>query len=577
MSGAKSDPRPKVLIIGIDGATFNLIKPWAEGGKLPTFKHLLDEGVHGEMESIIPPITPPAWASFMTGMNPGKHGLLNFIEHQVQDYSVRYTNGSSHRVPTIWRQLSDLGWRVGVMNIPMTYPPEAVNGFCISGLDTPDRNSDFVYPKELRKELEESVGEIHLDPRHLGFMKTDERRDQVLEDLIQIENRRTELASYLMKHHPVDVMMLVYTAADTAQHFFWNYMDETHFLHDPVGARKYRNAILEIYQMIDANIGRLLDQIPEECTVLLVSDHGGGPVSRKVIYLNQYLQELGLLVYKGNRNRAPKQMLHRLTRGIDGYLRGALTPRQKAWLAGLFPSAREKWELYASSVGIINWEETRAYCLEFLSFPSEIWINLEGRTPHGRVKPGKEYEELITLLTRRLYELKDPETGERLVRKVYRKEEIYHGPYVDLAPDLVLSWWEEAAFQSRKSAPYAGHPSVVDSIDSKETETAAWSGTHRLEGIVLMKGGGFRKGTTLSKAQIIDMAPTLFYLLGLPIPSEMDGSVLFEAFEERFIASRPVQYESGKTVSPEVHAGATYTEAESEKIRERLKGLGYID
>ena len=578
MGSDRGHGQPKVLIIGIDGATLDLIKPWAAEGKLPTFKRLLDEGVHGELESVIPPITPPAWTSFMTGMNPGKHGLFNFIEHHPHDQSIRYTNASSRKAPTIWKLLSSMGWRVGVINVPMTYPPEEVNGYCISGLDTPDESSNFVYPAWLKKELKQAVGEIYLDPRHLGYMKTDDKRDGVLEALVRIENRRTEVAEYLIKNHPVDVMMLVYTATDTVQHFFWNFMDSIHPLYDSLGAPKYRDAILNIYRMIDSNIAKLLTLVPEDCTAVLVSDHGGGPVSSNVIYLNQYLEELGLLTYKNGRSSLPSRILHQVTRKLDGYLRGVLSPEQKVWLAKIFPDLREKWESHASSVAMIDWKRTKAYCLEFLSFPSEIWINLEGRMPHGRVKVGTEYEQLIEFLTRRLYDLKDNKTGRRLIRRVYRKEEVYKGPYLDLAPDLILSWWEEQAFQVRKSVPGETHPSIQDCNGAGNGVAASWSGTHRLHGILLMKGRPFRSSEAISKAHITDIAPTLFYLLGIPVPSKIDGRVLMEAFREEFSVAHSLQC-SGDELSAYSRKGsdAAYTAAESEKIQERLKGLGYID
>jgi len=584
MSGSNGGPKPSVLIIGIDGATFDLIKPWAEDGKLPTFKRLLDEGVHGELESVIPPITPPAWTSFMTGMNPGKHGLFNFIEHDPHDQSIRYTNASSRRVPTVWSLLSRMGRRVGIVNVPMTYPPEEVNGFCISGLDTPDESSRFVYPDGLRRELEQAVGKIYLDHRHLGYMTTDDKRDSVLEDLVRIENRRTEMAEYLITRHPTDVMMLVYTATDTVQHFFWHYMDPTHPFYDPCGAEKYRDAVLDIHRMIDANIARLLALVPQETVVIVVSDHGGGPVSKQVIRLNQCLEELGVLAYKRGWNGGGSRSIHRLTRRMDDYLRGMLSPNQKARLARIFPNLRARWESYASSAAMIDWEKTQAYCLEFLSFPSEIWINIEGRSPHGRVKPGAEYEAVVESLIRRLYALKDGETGRSLIRRIYRKEEIYQGPYLDLAPDLILSWWEDGAFQVQKSVPGSGQPSVSDGTRETGASAASWSGTHRLHGVLLMKGGPLRRAATLSKAHITDVAPTLLHLMGVPVPPEMDGSVLLEAFEDTFTRSCRVQY--GSEGAPE-HAvngngngngnGAAYTAAESEKIKERLKGLGYIE
>jgi predicted AlkP superfamily phosphohydrolase/phosphomutase len=578
MTQSQQTHRPQVLIIGLDGATFDLIKPWVATGQLPTFKHLMDTGTRANLASTIPPITPPAWTSFMTGMNPGKHGVFNFTEYHPTDHSIRYANASNRKMPSIWKLLSSLGWSVGVFNVPMTYPPEEVNGFCISGLDTPDKDSNFVYPRWLRQEIEHSVGELYLDPRHLGFMTTDDRRDKILEALVRIENRRTQITAYLLKKYPVDVMMLVYTATDTVQHFFWNYMDPTHPSYDPSGAEKYGDAILKIYRALDTDIATLLDAIPPECTVIVLSDHGGGPVSGKIIHLNQYLHELGLLAYKNGSAGSPKRLLHRCIGGLDGYLRGVLSPRQKTAIARFFPTLREKWESYATALSMIDWQKTQAYCLEFLAFPSEIWINLEGRTPHGTVKSGADYEKLIEILRENLSSLGDDSTGKCLIHKVYRKDEVYQGPYIDRAPDLVFSWWEEGGLESRKSSAVAKHPSLRTDAVARGELAASWSGTHRLDGILLMKGAPFRAGVTLSQAHIMDVAPTLLYLLGLPVPAEMDGKVRLEAFREEFVALHPVQYqENNLLMQASRPSEAVYTMRETAKIQERLKDLGYID
>ncbi len=576
MSLTHADHRPRTFIIGLDGATFDLIRPWAAAGKLPTFQKLLHEGVQADLTSVIPPVTPPAWTSFMTGMNPAKHGVFNFIDYLPHDHSIRYTNAAHRQVQTVWKYLSDLGCRVGIVNVPMTYPPERVEGYCISGLDTPDKEADFVHPAWLKAELEQAVGEIYLDPRHLGYMTTDDKRDRVLETLAAIARRRTDMAAYLLRHHPVDVMMLVYTATDTVQHFFWGYMDPDAPLYHTAGAEKYRDAVYDLYRLMDTNMATLLELLPEDCATVVVSDHGGGPVSPHVLHLNQFLAELGLLTYKHSSSGIAGQLFQRLTSGLDEYLRGALAPHQKAWLARRFPSIREKWEARTSSLGRIDWPRTQAYALEVLSFPSEIWLNVAGRTPYGTVAPGAEYERVVAFLTSRLYDLRD-EAGKPLIRRVYRKEDVYAGPYMERAPDLVLSWWDAPGIQVRRSTPGAPHASLQHQAAAEST-TATWNGTHRLHGMLLLHGPPFRRGVTLPQAHITDIAPTLLYLLGFPVPSEMDGTVLLEAFRDDLVASRPVQYQAGCWAGqPGASAELAFTAQESARIRARLQGLGYID
>src|SRR5256884_8435693 len=194
----------KVLIVGLDGATFDLIKPWITEGKLPNLAQLMKEGASGRLASILPPITPPAWTSFMTGKNPGKHGIFHFLEARAGTYKQSYLNAASRRAKTIWRMLSDAGYTVGTMNIPFTYPPEHLNGFQISGMDTPSEKSPFVYPPELRSELVNLLGRFQLDLRYLGNMTTDARREQVLAEMDKLDRQWLSASLYLMEKHPAD-------------------------------------------------------------------------------------------------------------------------------------------------------------------------------------------------------------------------------------------------------------------------------------------------------------------------------------------------------------------------------------
>ena len=265
---------------------------------MPNLAKLMKAGVSGSLESILPPITPPAWTSFMTGKNPGKHGIFNFVETEHGGYAMNYANATSRRSPTVWKLLNDAGYSVGTMNIPFTYPPEPLNGFQISGMDTPSETSPFIHPPELREELVKHLGGIQLDLRFLGAMSTDERRNQVLAEMKQMDDQWTKAALYLLENHPQDVMMFVFMSIDTVQHYFWQHMDKDHFLHDPKLAPKFGDAVRKVYERLDVAAGQIIDRLPPETTVFVVSDHGGGPVVDRTIFLNRYLAQLGLLHYK---------------------------------------------------------------------------------------------------------------------------------------------------------------------------------------------------------------------------------------------------------------------------------------
>src|ERR1700738_469140 len=407
--------KPKIVIIGLDGATWVLIRPWAAEGLLPNLSKLIESGVSGDLQSAVPPLTPPAWASFMTGNNPGKHGIFYFLEPQPGSYTMRYANAGSRRSRTFFGLLSDAGFTVGSMNVPFTYPPEPLTGFQISGMDTPSEKSAFIHPPSLREELEKVVGKISFDITHLGFMSTDRRRDQVLAEMERVDEQWIKAGLYLLEKHPADVMMFTFMSVDTVQHHFWQYMDAGHFLYDAARAQRYGNAILRVYQRLDAAGGRFLERLPEETAVMIVSDHGGGPVSDRVIYLNRFLAQLGLLKYREQDKSLACRVKQQTVRAVYKVLYSTLGPAQKKFLAALLPGTRERFESAYTSFANIDWMATKAYCSEILASPPSIWINKKDEKPSGIVEE-HEYEALLAMITQKLCELKDPRSGHTIVR-----------------------------------------------------------------------------------------------------------------------------------------------------------------
>src|SRR5205814_5419548 len=221
--------------------------------------------------------------------------------------------------------------------------------------------SPFVYPPTLKRELLDYFGKIYHDVRFLGFMSTDRRRAQVLAEMEKIDRQWAAIALYLLEHHPQDVMMFVFMSIDTVQHHFWHHMDTEHFLHDPKRAAKFGDAVRKVYERLDATVGQIIDRLPPETAVFVVSDHGGGPVVDRTIYLNRYLAQLGLLHYKGNTVLPLRKLGQKMLRASFSALRGTLTSRQKTKLAELFPKLREKSELAYSSFTDIDWTRTKAY------------------------------------------------------------------------------------------------------------------------------------------------------------------------------------------------------------------------
>jgi predicted AlkP superfamily phosphohydrolase/phosphomutase len=565
---------PRLLIVGLDAATLDLICPWIAEGKLPNLATLMKNGAWGRLASILPPITPPAWTSFMTGKNPGKHGIFNFLEARPGTYELSYLNGAARRAKTIWRMLSDAGYTVGTMNIPFTYPPEHLNGFQISGMDTPSEKSPFIYPPELRSELVNLLGRFQLDLRYLGYMSTDPRRQRVLAEMEKLDHQWLSASLYLMEKHPVDVMMSTFMSIDTVQHHFWHHMDSTHHLHNPAAVERFGDAVLRVYQRLDDAVGQMLQKISSDTSVLVVSDHGGGPTSDRVVYLNRYLAQLGLLHYRKDERSALKKLTQKMVRGSYTFLRSSLSSRQKSFLARTLPALRKRFESAFTSFNKIEWARTKAYCSEVLASPPSISINLKGVKPGGIVEQ-REYEPLLKLISDRLKELKDPRTNEPVIKQILRRGEIFHGPYANEAADLILDWWETSHFSTSPSFPEDTLKPAVEIRERKPSTESEWGGTHRRDGILIAHGDSFKKGAEIRGARLIDMAPTILYLMGQPVPADMDGRVLEELFEPAFIAGNPIQV--GISEGSDGGQGAQYSAEEAAIVEERLKALGYIE
>lgn len=558
-----------VLIVGLDGATLDLILPWVDEGYLPNLGRLLRSGAHSRLESTIPPITPCAWSSFMTGKNPGKHGLFDFVEPDEQGHGFRFTNASFREGESLWGCLSRHGRKVGVVNVPMTYPPEPVNGFLISGLDTPHELSPFMYPVEIRQEIKQAGIRYRIDQQHLGNMRTDERRRQQLADIFTAETARTKAFDLLSKQRPADFRMIVYGATDQVQHHFWHFMDPEHDKYDEVGAKEFGTAIRDTYVHIDEQLGLLLDDIDDDTIVMVMSDHGFGPTSNVRLRLNQVLRDAGLLKFKESESRPSK--FRKAAGWFDGLLRAHLSSDTKRTLAGMFPKLRVWFENLDEAD--IDWETTRAHVNEAYRSSPAVWLDKQPETSDGAAC------DLRSDVVAALKALIDPATGKPAVSNCYFPHEIYHGPHTQRAPEILPSWWEDG-FLLEQSGP------VKDALPNVERSMAPvqggveFAGSHRLDGVFMASGGPFKQGFAFGGAKIIDVAPTVLYLMGLPIPDDMDGRVLTEALDSQFVAQHPIEMESAHGEEPHDQNGQasehSFSDDESELIARRLQALGYI-
>jgi predicted AlkP superfamily phosphohydrolase/phosphomutase len=564
---------PKVVIIGLDAAVSTLLEPWVAEGKLPHLAALMKEGVSGTLESVIPPLTPAAWTSFMTGKNPGKHGIYNFMEHERDGYGLLFTSGANRRAETLWQMANQAGLTVGVMNTPFTYPPEKLNGFQISGLDTPSSDSAFIHPPELRREIEENLGPLKLDLRYLGFMTNFEKRAQVLEELKASDTQWSRVALYLLERHPQDIMMFTFMSIDTIQHYFWHYMDKNHFYHDAEGAELFQNCILQCYQRLDATVGEIVQRLGRETTVFVVSDHGQAAVSDRTLHINRILAQAGLLAYKPV--SLWKTLAQRILRPGYDFLRKNLTSAQKVAIARIFPKVRDSVDGVVTSYSDIDWSKSQAFCHEAWATPPSVSINLKGVKPAGIVEQA-DYEKVMAAVVKSLQAVKDPRTNQPVIRKIYRRDEVYSGPFADRAPDLTLEWWGESPFNTKPSLRSEANQPPLKIEEPHPLRMSEWCGNHTLHGILIGRGPQLRSEVRCSGARLIDMAPTIMALLDLPIPEGMDGRVLSEIIDP---SHQKWSYtpDRGEMAPPSQDKGDGYSKEEAELVEERLKNLGYLE
>jgi predicted AlkP superfamily phosphohydrolase/phosphomutase len=555
-----------VLIVGLDGATFDLMLPWIEQGHLPNLGRVLRSGARSRLESTIPPITPCAWTSFMTGKNPGKHGLFDFVAPDGKQ-GFTFTNASYRDGETIWGCLSRQGRRVGVVNVPMTYPPEPVNGFLISGLDTPHEHSSYMYPVEVRQQLKDAGIRYRIDQQHLGNMRTNARRRQQLDSIFEAETSRTAALQKLSQDRECDFRMIVYGATDQVQHHFWHFMDETHDKFDADGAKEFRHAIRDTYMHCDEQLGQLLDECDEDTVVIVMSDHGFGPMTNVRLRLNQILRDAGLLAF--DEGAAPGKLKAAIAGWLDGLIRSTLSSDMKRTIAGLFPKLRVWFENLDEAK--VDWDHTSAYVNEAYRSSPAIWLNrLQGSSDAELRQMRDRIEEIMLSLV-------DPKTGGQVVSTCHRPRDIYHGPHASKAPDLLPSWWEDG-FLLEQSSPGKNAPPAVERSTAPLQGGVEFAASHRLDGVLMMSGGPIQKSFEFEGARIIDVAPTVLYLMGIPVPDDMDGRVLVEALDEQFLEANPIEFEA---VDPDVEADAAetqrgFTQDESELIAKRLQALGYI-
>jgi predicted AlkP superfamily phosphohydrolase/phosphomutase len=505
----------KVFILGLDGFSYDYFSYLLSNNYLKNFSRICEESSYGPLESTYPANSFPAWTSFMTGVNPGKHSIFYPVVYQGDNsYSGELFQSTQIKVPTLFEILSERDYSVGIINQPMTYPPFEVNGFLISGF-APE-NSQYTYPTSVQEFIEEKF------PKYKLHIK---REHQPKDSLRNAKNNMLiieRLSNSLFKRKSIDIKCVIITEIDRISHWYWD----------------DKEIIDEIYHTADEIVGRMFDKYGNDHHFIILSDHGFN-IGKSIFYPNYWLEKEGYL--KRARKRKRLQDNYLILRG----LRAINKIFKKMRITRSFDMSEE-----------IDWERTQVFFRNDFGFR---W-NLVGRERRG-VLLEKDRIKLESEVFNKLLEVEDPYSdGKRMFSQVLKKEDIYHGEHARYASDFFLDFnyhycrcISSDLFSKKMVLPNRNEP-----------------GKHSKYGIVLFSGVGINKSKIVNNMRITDIVTNIFVLLNEPIPSHWDGHVIPDLFSNQQVI-RNISY-----LEDDISKRKTGTTKDSNEIIDRLQGLGYI-
>jgi predicted AlkP superfamily phosphohydrolase/phosphomutase len=548
--------RLKFLLVGLDGATFDVMDPLLAQGRLPHLHALINRGVRGNLRSTLPPVTAPAWSTFMTGVNPGVHGIFQWRTYDPTTYTnvdERIVTSARIAGTTFWDILGGAGYRIGTICVPVTYPPWRVNGFMLSGYPCPDSKRNYTFPEVWGEALPQSYN-FSAD----YFLHASE--DEILRNGLAMLKQRTDMAVDLVEQENLDGLVLVLGETDRAQHDFWQYRDPRFPQFKSDRAQRFGDAIDEHYEVADEQVGQLLRLADEHTLVIIMSDHGGGPHPQHHFYPNGWLLNQGFLEVRRDHPGWASQ----LARHVIGTVRRRLPFEER--MRRLLPDGLiHRVRRYHMDLDLVDWSRTRAYHFPMYHPVAGIEINVRGRQPMGVVEPGAEFDRVRAEVMAALREARDPDTHVPIAVEVHRSEEVYSGAYLGIAPDIVYRTGDEHYANTGLPEAWAQPAPLATMTD--------YFGVHTMDGVLIVAGPAVRPGEEFRGARIKDVAPTLLYALDQPVPRHMDGRVLTELFEPAFVTSQPLRYSE---VGVQRQAVAGHSARDEEEMRDKLKGLGYL-
>ncbi|MFB0562136.1 MAG: alkaline phosphatase family protein [Candidatus Lokiarchaeia archaeon] len=526
----------KIIVIGLDGATWDVLISMIKKNKLPTFKKLMENGAYGTLESIIPPFTVPSWLTFSSSKNPGRLGVYDFLI-KGDDLTLKPIHSKYYRGHSVWDYLSNKGFKVGVVTFPTLYPPYEINGFMISGMGA--FSEKITYPEELKEEIDKVSEGFELVVNYHEPQYDD--MELFLKDLNRLTDKQFKVVLHLLKRKDWNLFIYVNSATDWIQHRMWKHIDKNHPQYDKRISPIYAKEFEKFFQKIDSFLEKVMDF---DANLLIISDHGFGPQDQSFNLL-KWLEKKGYLIRKQNKLGLEIEIKTKIQQAL-AYI-NKLIKLPKYLPRKLIYRIKDALKVTANIADTIDFDRSVAYCLEHSTAFGAIYINPNINNTDKFKKIKKKITNDLKNLS---YEVKKP-----LKITIYEPKNIYIGDKVNLAPDIIpiindyrciiLQNYEKPLFEEK---PYSNRH----------------SGFHRLNGIIIAYGKDFKKSYKIENAKIYDITSTILHMFGLPIHNEMDGKVLMDILKPN---SEPAK-KKPTYVDP-----SYYEKSEEDKIKAKIKKL----
>jgi len=449
----------KILCSGFDGASPYLIHKWVDC--LPTFRRFMESGIFGQTIPPVPAQTPVAWSTFMTGKNPGKHGIFSFASRQIGTYERKIADPRMLKSETLWRLLSNAGKRVGAINVPMC-DVENVNGFIVPGFMSESEGIPHPSPLEQKVKRKFSIDKLKGDLEIDTLEKAQSDPELFFDRVNQMTDEMVEACIFLMQEETWDFFITVFMGMDRIQHFFWKHIDSTHPKFEENALSGF---VKDFYIKADRIVGRFLESADEDTLLIVLSDHGFCPVYREVM-VNNYLEESGFLSVNSRR---------------------------------------------------VDLEKSTAISYGY----GDIWLNVKGREPKGFIDPVEDYENVRTEISNELKKIRIDD--EKPIKDVKKREQLWWGSYLDQAPDLNIIF--NIGYQAARQPEITQKNENRRYVNDNPRWSGGHDGTHdplEVPGIIGILAPEIKGGKEI-QIHLWDLAPTVLNWMKVPIPQDMDG------------------------------------------------------